>query len=429
MEARFILVVDDEACAASYLSAVLASAGYASNSVCDGTAALQAIERRMPDLVVTDVQMPGMDGLELVRQIVERWEGLPCIVLTVVEDIETAVIAIRMGAVNYIPKPGSPQAILGAVETALRCRRPRPATAGGSSEIVGASRKMLEARHEIALAARSDVNVLITGSTGTGKELAARAIHRGSPGPDAPFVAINCAAVPEELLESIFFGHERGAFTGANRTARGLLDEADRGSLFLDEIESLKPFLQAKLLRVLDEGEVRPVGSARVHRVKVRTLAASNVPVAGLLESGALRSDLYFRLRGIEIHLPDLEERREDIPLLSAHFDDHPEAGLTQQAMDLLMAREWPGNVRELMYVIRNARCLAGEQAIDIEHLAPARGPGQNSPRSRSLHAVERDAILRALKECGGNRSRAARYLGIHRSTLRRKMRGHSIGF
>lgn len=429
--AGHVLVVDDEACSRQLMSAFLSEAGYSTEMAADGVEALAAMERELPDLVITDLRMPRMDGLELIKAASRLWPGLPCIMVTVVEDIETVVRAIRLGAVNYLIKPGTPRSVVAAVEKALRARRPPASTGTPAQEIVGESRAIAEVRHRIQLAARSDVNVLITGSTGTGKELVARAIHRVSCADRGRFVSVNCAAVPGELFESTFFGHVRGAFTGAGSDSKGLLDEADGGILFLDELESLVPAFQAKLLRALDDGEVRPVGSHDVHQVRVRTLAATNVSLDELRPKGLLRDDFYYRLRGLEIHLPDLDRRREDILPLATHFDADSPWGWTGEAGNHLIRRRWPGNVRELEQAVRTARCLAGDAPIEVEHLPP--GPlvepaaeesaGEPLLDELSLRRLERSAIIRALDQFGGNRSRAARALGIDRSTLRRKMK------
>ncbi len=441
MRGRLVLIVDDEACVARYLESTLSGAGYRTRVARNGVEGLLAIERERPDLVLSDLKMPEMDGLELLRHVRQRWPDLPLILVTVVESIDTVVHAVRMGAVNYLIKASPPEVILSAVERACRSASGGGRPADSFDEIVGTSRSMVEARHLIALAARSDVNVLITGRTGTGKELAARAIHRASSLSDGPFVAVNCAAVPSDLFESTFFGHRKGAFTGADRDATGLLEAANGGVLLLDELESLAPAHQAKLLRFLDDGEVRPVGASLVRHADVRVLAASNMDPAELLESSLLREDLYFRIRGFEIHLPDLRERASDIPHLAAHFLGADGPRLSPEALDVLAAYDWPGNVRELRNVLARARALAGSGTIGPEHLAlsPLRGRGRETPAGAAsvtptaaapgasvtgtLRDIERQAVIEALTRAEGNRSRAARSLGIDRSTLRRKLK------
>jgi two-component system NtrC family response regulator len=323
----------------------------------------------------------------------------------------------------------------------------RSPTDAALSEIVGVSAVIARVRHWIALASRADVNVLVRGETGTGKELAARAIHRLSDLGKGPFVAHNCALTPSELFDSQMFGHRRGAFTGADAEHSGLLRAADGGVLFLDELECLSLANQAKLLRVLDDGAVRALGSERCHKVSVRFFAATNRSVQSMIERGELRDDLYYRLGGFEIELPPLRERREDIVPLARHFLEGRADALTDRAADALVHRSWPGNVRELRTVVRRAASLAGSGAIDETHLEVAPSPSgvprlpgsapRPAPRpaphateerptplgARTIVDAEREAVIEALALHDGNRGRAAEALGIHRSTLRRKMR------
>jgi transcriptional regulator with PAS, ATPase and Fis domain len=298
-----------------------------------------------------------------------------------------------------------------------------------ASEILGRSRAIVEVRHLVALAARSDVNLLISGETGTGKEVVSRAVHRRSMLADKPFVAHNCAATPPELFESQFFGYRKGAFTGAARDQAGLLESADGGVLLLDELGSMSIEHQAKLLRVMDDGEVRRVGDNQTRRVSVRFFAAVNTPPEELIGAGRLREDLYYRIRGIEFHLPPLRERIEDIEVFAHHFLGAGRPGFTAAAMDYLHGYDWPGNVRELRNVVQGAAAFAGDDRIDVGHLRavlrrheefPPGAP--RVPLTGTLKEVEEKAILAALAACGNNRSLAARTLGIDRSTLRRKL-------
>jgi DNA-binding NtrC family response regulator len=422
-----ILVVDDNQPAARLMSLVLREAGHDVRAAADGVEALVALEERTPDLVISDVQMPRMDGLELLQRVTARWAQMPVIMVSVMEDVAVVVRAIRQGAVNYLLKPCTPESIQQAVAKALVPGRPAPAAPDPPSGIVGRSPAMVEVRHLVALAARSDANVLIVGETGSGKEVVSRAVHARSKLAQGPFVAHNCAATPPELFESQFFGYRKGAFTGADRDQPGLLESADGGVLFLDELGSMRPEHQAKLLRVIDDGEVRRVGEPAVRRVSVRYLAAINRDPAHMLRAGLLREDLYFRLRGIEFHLPPLRGRREDIPLLAAHFLSGRAGGLTASALAALAAHDWPGNVRELRSVVRSAADFAGDGPVDVEHLRPVlrAAPAAleaGAPGTRSLQEIEEDAIRGALEACGGNRTLAARALGIDRSTLRRKL-------
>jgi len=382
--------------------------------------------------------MPSMDGFELLTHLAQRWPDLPAIVLTANEDVSDVIEAVRLGAVNYLLKPATPSSVGSAVERALLTRKRTVVADATVPELVGQSKAMVEVRHRVLMAARSDVHVLVTGDTGTGKELVSRAIHTHSGLSRGPFVAHNCALSPSDLFESEFFGHRRGAFTGADRDRRGLLREAHEGVLFLDELETLDLGFQAKLLRVIDDGEVRPVGAERAERVNVRFVAATNREAETMIEEGSLREDLYYRLRGIEIRLPALRERREDIPLLVQHFDRPDSPGFTPEALEALTRAPLPGNVRQLRNLVQGARAAAGDVPVSRIHLpvdqlgrddAPVIGGtgSEGVPRGLTLRELERRAIVQALEDCDGNRSRAARLLDIDRSTLRRKMADYAI--
>jgi len=325
-----------------------------------------------------------------------------------------------------------------AVEKALAYRTPETSADRSIPELIGKSKSILEVRHRVVLAARSDVHVLITGDTGTGKELVSRAIHTHSALSTGPFVAHNCALAPRDLFESEFFGHRRGSFTGAERDHQGLLRQAHGGVLFLDELETLLPVHQAKLLRVIDDGEVRPVRSEQAERVDVRFLAATNRDPRVMIEEQTLREDLYYRLRGIEIMLPPLADRQDDISLLATHFAGEESPGFTTDAMQALVEAPWPGNVRQLRNVVQGAVAVAGGTRIGVSHLAlergdarggpgPASEPGSAFPRGATLREIERQAILQALEDSDGNRTRAAKQLDIDRSTLRRKIQDYGI--
>lgn len=434
-----VLAVDDERAAREYLRVLLANENYDVVTAENGVDALVVLERGGVDLVLSDLHMPEMDGAELLTHVVQRWPGLPVIMVTAASDVSEVVKHVQRGATNYIVKPAAPAVVTSAVERALASRDTVALDEGALSEIVGTSKAMVEVRHRVTLAARSDVPVLITGATGTGKELVARAIHSMSSASRGAFVPHNCAVSPRDLFESQFFGHRKGSFTGADQDHRGLLREADKGLLFLDELETLDPLLQAKLLRVLDDGEVRPVGSEKMHRVSVRFVAATNRDPAEMLEAGFLRDDLYYRLRGFEIGLPPLEERRQDIPLLVRHFLGTEMPDPTAQAMELLCTAAWPGNVRELRNTVRSAGAVADGAAIEVGHLppglsdqpkreAPKPGPGgQTLGAGLSLKEIERRAIFDAIEQCSGNRTKAARLLEIDRSTLRRKLQEFGV--
>jgi DNA-binding NtrC family response regulator len=430
-----LLVVDDQRSASAFLEVLLTQEGHEVATAANGAQALAAIERQAFDLVLSDLDMPEMDGFELLHRIGERWSDLPVVVVTAVNEVEKIVEAVQLGAVDYLVKPAAPPAVLNTVRRALaasRRARPAPRTI---PELVGNTPAMVEVRRLVTLAAGSSVPVLITGDTGCGKELAARAIHRYSALADGPFVSHNCAVMPRDLFESVFFGHRRGSFTGADRDHPGLLLQADGGLLFLDEVQTLLPVFQAKLLRVLDDGEVLAVGAERAVQVSVRFLAATNRDPREMIERDELRADLYYRLRGFEIALPPLETRREDIPLLAAHFAGADAPGFTPDALEALCRAPWPGNVRQLRHVVLSAAAAAGSERIGRRHLsldssqqtAPLPAGGEAALRG-TLRDVERRAIVQALADHESNRSAAARALGIDRSTLRRKLREYDIG-
>ncbi|MEZ7979503.1 MAG: sigma-54 dependent transcriptional regulator [Myxococcota bacterium] len=433
-----ILVAEDERASGEYLKLLLEEMGFEVRLTGNGVEALLALEAGAFDLVITDLRMPSMDGFELLTHLGQRWPGLPAIVLTANEDVSDVIDAIRLGAVNYLVKPATPSSVGLAVERALLTRRRSVIADATVPELVGQSKAMVEVRHRILMAARSDVHVLVTGDTGTGKELVSRAIHTHSGVSKGPFVAHNCALSPSDLFESEFFGHRRGAFTGADRDRRGLLREAHEGVLFLDELETLDPGFQAKLLRVIDDGEVRPVGAEKAERVNVRFVAATNREAQVMIDEGSLREDLYYRLRGIEIRLPAIADRREDIPMLVSHFDRDEADSFTPEAMEALCRAPLPGNIRQLRNIVQGARAAAGDSPVGMLHLpADQLGRGGASaltgagadgiPRGISLRELERRAILQALEDCDANRTRAAKLLEIDRSTLRRKMAEYEI--
>jgi DNA-binding NtrC family response regulator len=433
-----ILVVEDDPSSLEYAALALEQAHFSIRKASDGIEALRAIEREVPSLVISDIRMPGMDGLELLSCIRERWPSVPVIMVTVEGDIATIVSAVQQGAVNYLVKPVSPPVLVAAATKALA--RAPPAAVDTAHEIVGASPTIVRVRHLVALASRSDVNVFVFGETGTGKELVARAVHRLSGQAQRSLVAHNCALTPPDMFDSEFFGHLRGAFTGAHRDRPGLLRQAEGGVLFLDELECLSLQNQAKLLRVLDDGEVRPVGADRAVVVSVRYVAATNRLPEEMIVAGELREDLYYRLRGFEIRLPPLRDRLEDIPLLAEHFLGNSGKRLTAGAADALQRCLWPGNVRQLRTVLQCAAARASGSAVDLRDLdleipgglgvgsMPPSSVGARGadPADINLEKIEREAILRALALHGGNRSRAAQALGIHRSTLLRRI--HELG-
>jgi DNA-binding NtrC family response regulator len=445
-----ILVVDDDPDSLAFMALALQEEFSEVRSAAGGIEALLCLEASEPDLIVSDLRMPDLDGLELLRRVKERWPEVSVILVTVEQDIARVIEAVKCGATNYLTKPVPPSALCSAAARALLTRIATTVDRG-IPEIVGSSRCMIQVRHMIAMAARSDVNVLITGETGTGKELVARAIHRLSSLSAGPFLAHNSAVSPQDLFESLFFGHRRGAFTGADRDHRGLLEEAHGGVLFLDELECLSLPHQAKLLRVLDDGQVQPVGSEESRSVSVRFLAATNRDAGELMSKGDLREDLYYRLAGIEIRLPPLRERRRDIPQLVKHFLGDSRITVDPQAEEILQTHSWPGNVRQLRNVLHGVKAQALRGVLEPKHLLAllrvVNGPRHRSeprptlPEDRdvpasqrsaeeagtSLRDIESRALQDALRLCEGHKGKAARALGIHRSTLRRKMREFRI--
>jgi DNA-binding NtrC family response regulator len=440
--ATHVLIVDDERSACAYLRALLEERGFEVRATTDGIEALIALEAGAYDLVISDIRMPKMDGLELLTHLRQRWPELPVIMLTANDDVSDVVQAVHLGAVNYLVKPSAPAVLGAAVDKALAARPAISERARSVPELVGQSKAIVEVRHRVVLAARSDVHVMITGDTGTGKELVSRAIHAYSGLANGAFVAHNCALAPHELFESEFFGHTKGSFTGADRDHVGLLRQADGGVIFLDELETMPPAHQAKLLRVIDDGEVRPVGAERSHVVSVRFLAATNRDPRTMMAEQTLREDLYYRLRGVEIQLPTLRERHEDIPLLAEHFAGPDHVGFTADAMEALIRAPWPGNVRQLRNIVQGARAASAGGRIGLSHLslesmdladdlragtAGEAAGDSRLPHGLTLRELERRAIAQTLEDCDGNRTRAAKVLDIDRSTLRRKIQEYGI--
>jgi two-component system NtrC family response regulator len=429
-----VLVVDDDPTSATYLSLALRQAGHTVQAAVGGLDGLRAIESSPPMLVLTDLQMPMLSGMDLLATIKRRWPQIAVVVVTVDDAAATVVRAIQGGALNYLVKPVTPNDLVCAVERALReARIDAPsAVERDTPEIIGTSRAASDLRGQVARAARSDANVVIAGATGTGKELVARAIHRLWRGGRRPLVAHNCALTPPDLFDSEFFGHRRGAFTGAERDRVGLLRQADGGTLFLDELECLTLANQAKLLRVLDDGEVRALGAEESRVVAIRVVAATNRAPGEMIASGVLREDLYYRLRGLQIDLPPLRSRLEDVPALAAAFAALRGREVARDAIDALRAYAWPGNVRQLRTAVLTACdcALPGEpiRARDLDLAAARPAPANRPLGATTLQAAERLLILRAIEDHSGSVSRAADSLGIHRSTLRRKLRQLELG-
>ncbi len=477
-----VMVVDDKEMLRDSVGATLQRAGFTVVAAADGKAALEAVHRRRPDAIVTDLKMPGLSGVDLLERVRDFDDDLPVVLMTAYGDVETAVRAMKLGAFDYITKPFEGDELLIAVRRAIehaRLRREnavlRLAASGGGegapavgppgdgprglARLLGDSPAMREVKQQVAAVARSHGTVLIHGESGVGKEVIARAIHEISPRCAEPFLAMNCPALAESLLESELFGHEKGAFTGADKQRKGRFELSDRGTLLLDEISEVSPKIQAKLLRVLQEREFERVGSSSSISVDVRVIATTNRDMEAAVESGEFRQDLFFRLNVLPVHVPPLRRREGDVDLLARHFVgrialregiDPPE--VTPEAMALLAAYPWPGNVRELQNLCERAVVLARGKAIGHELIAPwLRAPqapavrmGSQPPAPkaigivestasaavaasngsmRRLEDIERDAIVRTLQMFNGHRQKTALALGIGVRTLGLKLK------
>jgi len=429
-----ILIVDDEANARSALAEILKEEGYAVETAADGFKALGRVADFEPDIVLTDLKMPGMDGVELLRKLRERDRESAVVIMTAFGAVETAVSAMREGAADYLTKPLNTEELLVILERAMERRSLRRETQELRTQlterysfdnIVGNSPEMQQIFKSIAQVAPSRATVLLAGESGTGKELVAAAIHHRSPRHAAPFVKLHCAALAETLLESELFGHEKGSYTGAERKREGRFEQADGGTLFLDEIGEISPATQVKLLRVLQEREFERVGGNQTVQVDVRVVAATNRNLKQMVNEGKFREDLYYRLNVINITLPALRKRPSDVTALAMHFlkrfskeNGKSLTRIADGALTQLRHHAWPGNVRELENVIERAVVLADGPSIEAHHLpteiaaATKNGDVPIIPGS-SLAALERYAILQTLEAEGGSTSRAADVLGI----------------
>ncbi|MBI4590889.1 MAG: sigma-54-dependent Fis family transcriptional regulator [Candidatus Rokubacteria bacterium] len=452
-----ILVVDDEENMVHFLTRLLRAEGFEVEGVRTGDAALDRLRAGPFELVLTDLKLPDTDGIEILKAARELHPETVVVLITAYGTIDSAIEAMRAGAYDYVTKPFRASEILQVVDKALervRLRREvlqlRQAVEQrfGLAGLVGKSGRMQEVYTQIERFAASRGAVLIQGESGTGKELVAKALHFNSPRKAGPFVVIDCGAIPEALQESELFGHERGAFTGAVATKKGLFEEAHGGTLFLDEVAELAPGLQAKLLRALQDGEIRRVGGTKTLRVEARVIAATNRDLAAEVREGAFREDLFFRLNVLPIVLPPLRERPEDVPLLVDHFleriardNGRPPKRLSPEALRAIMAYPWPGNVRELEHALERAALQAEGETIaprDLppEVLAPGEEltvtlPGAAEGFKETMARVIRDAevrlIRRALAQSGGNRTEAARILGISRRALLYKLNEYNL--
>jgi len=463
-----IVIVDDEPDMIENCTRILRRAGYSCVGATDPVRGLALVEQERPDLLLTDLRMPGMDGMELLRQAKEIDPALPVIVVTAFATIESAVAAVKLGAFDYLPKTFSVDQLTVAVERALRQRhlqvenrnlREQLRETYALENIVGRSPAMTRVFDLIRKAARSEANILVVGESGTGKELVARAVHANSPRAAQPFVPVDCASLPEHLLESELFGHEKGAFTGAIRSKPGLIEVAHRGTLFLDELGEMPPGLQGKLLRALQERQIRRVGGTGLVDVDVRVVSATNRNLRDAVVKGEFREELYYRVNVIEIALPPLREREGDVRLLATvflrKFGGGRIQGIDDAALAALEAYRWPGNVRELQNVVERACALAeGDRitrrdlpdyvleggALKMASESAAAAPGAplastaglplKEAKERWMQVLEGSYLRDLLEEHGGNVSAAAKAAGIDRKTFHRlinkyRLHGH----
>jgi two-component system response regulator AtoC len=456
-----ILIVDDDAALRESLELLLAAEGYSVRTAPNGQTALELLEVAPVDAILCDLRMPGLDGFDLIPQITRQWPGIPIILMSAHGTEDLAIQAIQRGAYDYLAKPFQPSEIRLTLRKAAERESLRRqnvllqrdmSRSVGDRAIVAASEEMIALLEMLERTAAYKSTVLVTGESGTGKEVIARAIHAQSPRRDAPFVAVNCGAIPENLLESELFGHVKGAFTGASRSHRGLFAEAHQGTLFLDEIAELPTSLQVKLLRAIQEEEIRPVGDSKAQSVDVRVIAATARDLSREMIEGRFREDLFYRLNVVRLEVPPLRVRRQDIPLLVDHFLARFRVVLAKnvrrvsdQALELLVAYDWPGNVRELENVIERALILTDGDVIEVAALPPGvqvGTPGRQARRAeetnsgsgeedlsmkRARQVFEADLIRRALARTGGNRTHAARLLEISHRALLYKLKDYDI--
>ncbi len=452
-----VLVVDDDPGHRTTLQTIMRSWGYTVDAADDGDVAVDKVRQRPYDLILMDVRMAAMSGIEALKRIKDYNPAIPILIMTAYSSVESAVEALKSGAYDYLTKPLDFEVLKLTIERALehtelkeenRLLKQQLQAGFDMRRIIGKSRAMKTLLEMTAMIAASEATVLITGESGTGKELIARAIHFNSGRRDNPLVVVNCAALTDTLLESELFGHERGAFTGADRRREGRFMQADGGTIFLDEIGETSPVMQAKLLRVIQEREIQRVGGEKPLKVDVRILAATNRDLEKAVAEGRFREDLYYRLNVVTLPMPPLRERIDDIPLLAQHFVQHyarknrkSVQGFSPLAMDMLLKYEWPGNVRELENAVERAVILLtgdliSEKELPLSITRAYSGPAAPMPEvpapasekePRPLDEIEREAILAALEAAGGNKSEAARRLGINRKTLHKKLRSYGV--
>jgi len=452
-----ILLVEDDDSQREALAGILHQEGYEVEAVADGETALTRLREGAFDLVLADLLLPGLSGLDLLSQIVRHWPETKCIILTGFATVKNSVSAMRMGAYDYLQKPVDPQELRLLVQRALEHRRLEQENLRlkkqlrrrfGFANLIGASEPMQALFELIRKVADSDSTVLLLGESGTGKELIARALHYNSPRRQGPLIPVNCAAIPAELLESELFGHERGAFTHAVRTRIGRFEQANGGTIFLDEIADMSPTLQVKILRVLQDRAFERIGGVKTIRVDIRVIAATNRNLEAMVKAGQFREDLFYRLNVIPIRVPPLRERTSDIPLLAAHFlsefsrrRKQPVKRLSPEALELLMKYPWPGNVRELENLMERLVILCegeiirpGDLPERFQPLPPLKlpepppdFPPEGISLTEAVQDFERRLILKALEKSRWVKSRAAQLLHLNRTTLIEKMKKQKI--
>lgn len=440
-----VLIVDDDLEMCKFISDVLKGEGISATSLSDSLEATKILKKEEFDVIVTDLKMKGLKGLDLLEEAKKVAPLTPVIIITAFGTIESAIKAMKMGAYDYITKPFQMDEFVLTVKKALENRLLKREVVRLKKEVesryhfhnlIGKSPLMRKIYDLIERISDTSSNVLITGESGTGKELVAKAIHYNGIRKEGPFIAVNCAAIPETLLESELFGYKKGAFTDAKTDKRGLIFEANEGTLFLDEITEMPLTLQAKLLRMIEEKEVRPLGDTNSYSIDARVISTSNRDIKSRIEQGQFREDLYYRLKVIEIELPPLRERREDIPLLVQHFirkfsQDLKKniSGISEEALKIFLNYTWPGNVRELENVIQRAITLSQHEIIHLEDLPPSMLQERDKnilekavQEKYTIDQLEKEYIKRILVEVGGNKSKAAEILGLDRKTLYRKL-------
>jgi len=431
-----ILVIDDDAIACEFLQEALSLAGYKVDAF---TSAQEALRENLPayDLLMSDIRMPDMDGLHFLRQVHEKWPELPVILMTAYGSLETTMEALRLGAWDYISKPFSPDQIRAMVKKVLEVRELQQRRMRGqpkaheAPEFIGSSSTMVDLYKQLARVADSSASVLIEGESGTGKELTARSLHQLSNRREKHFVVVHCGAIPETLLESELFGYEKGAFTGADRSHPGLIESAQDGTIFLDEITEMSSGLQSKLLRFMQDGEIRRLGGHDVRHAAVRVVAAANRDIDEEIKKEKFRADLLYRFV-VRLHIPPLRNHKEDLPLLVESLLKklgYANVRVSDETMELLIAYDWPGNVRELQNVLQQTMLLSPFLLILPENL-PERFRQKREaplPQLMPLEGAEREQILQALKTTSWNQSRTALLLGIDRKTLRSKIQRYGL--